>query len=365
MGRLLWLAAAAAAAGLRVVRGIALTPEGLDLVAQTAADSRPLLMRIHVSSVGDQGSSMVLDLFGRAGGGLSSLIEPLGGTSEHPYAVIHQPDAELKHQQVRCLFSEDPSVCEGAGIVSSEVLNQLKDFLATPIHAPLLVHTTRIVNFKLIADDLSAEQIQAARFVVLARDPRAVWASMRPYKGWSDYNMYNPLVCRLLAESLFTVPALASAASGNVEVAVYEEWTKDMAGWAEQMGVFFGLTSRAMVRRGGELQDEPKDTTKWASDLTDEEVERLEEDKFCRGYMARVGYKFGKVNGTDYSGVNSSAALQTPLNQSEQELLDELMELRLQGSAGKPGPAAPEMVFEWAKKARSGASLPTSRRDML
>jgi len=350
MLRLLWLAAGAA--GPQAARGIALPPEGLELVAQTAADRRPLLMRIHVSSIGSiQGSGTVLDLFGRAGGGLPSLIEPLGGTGDHPYAVIHEPGAALKHQQVRCLFSEDPSVCEGAGIVNSEALDQLKDFLTTSIHAPLLVHTTRIVNFKLIVDDLSAQQMQAARFVVLARDPRAVWASMRPFQGWSDYNMYNPLVCRLLAESLFTVPALASAASGNVEVALYEEWTKDVAGWAEQMGVFFGLTSREMVRRGRELQLEPKDTTKWVSDLTDKEVEQLEEDKFCRGYMARVGYKYGRANGTDYSGVNSSAALQTPLSQSEQGLLDELMQLRLQGPTGKPGPAAPEMVFEWAKKA--------------
>lgn len=188
-----------------------------------------------------------------------------------------------------------------------------------------MVKTTRIANLQLLAEELSPEQVGSTKFVVLVRDPRAVWASFKPFKDWAIHHI--PLVCRLLAESLLTIPALADAASGNVEVAVYEEWSKDLAGWAEQMGGFFGLNSTEMVRVGREKQRKPS-KLEWVGNLTDTELSQIEQDRFCRAYMARVGYRTGRAEGADYSGLRSSVDLQRGLDLSEQDILTELMSMR-------------------------------------
>lgn len=332
----LWLAVAVASP--EAVRGLTLS-RGRDLVARVAAP--PPLKRIHVISVGRQGSCLALDLFERAGDGLPVLFEPLRGTAEGVWILVG-PGSESKRQQVRCLYSDDPaSACQGTRALGRErgppglvvhqgVLDELKELLAEPSHPPLVIKTTRIANLKLMAEELSPEQVDGTKFVVLVRDPRAVWASFKPFEGWAVHHI--PLVCRLLAESLLTVPALADAASGHVEVAVYEEWSKDVAGWAEKMGAFFGLDSTEMVRLGRENQREPT-KPEWVGNLTDSELSQIEQDRFCRAYMVRVGYRPGREEGVDYSGLRSSADLQRGLDSSEQGVLTELMSVR------KPDPS--------------------------
>jgi len=280
-----------------------------------------------VISVGRQGSCEAIDLIQRAGDGLPGLSEPLGRTVEGD-GILKGPDSVRKRQQVRCLFSEDPhSECLGdtsptSRMVNPKALGKLQEVLADPGHPPLVLKTTRIVNLRLLADELAPEQVQGTRFVVLVRDPRAVWASFKPFPKWAINSI--PLVCKLLAESLLTVPALADAASDHLEVALYEEWTRDLARFAEKMGAFLGLDSTEMVRLGRERQRDPV-TPKWVSVLTDKEVSQIEDDRFCRVYMDRVGYKPGKAEGIDYSGLRSSADLQRGLDAVEQSVLTELL----------------------------------------
>jgi len=324
----LWLAAAVAAPG--AVRGLAL-PGGQDLEAHAAAT--PALKRIHVISVGRQGSCLALDLFERAGDGLPVLFEPLRGVVEGS-AILSGPSSEAKRKQVRCLYSDDPaSACRP--VVHRPVVNELTELMAEPSHPPLVIKTTRIANLKLLAEELSQEQVDSTRFVVLVRDPRAVWASTKPFTGWATHHI--PLVCGLLAESLLTLPALGSAAPGRVEVAVYEEWSRDVAGWAERMGAFFGLDSTEMVRLGRERQREPAQP-EWVDSLTDAELSQIEQDRFCRAYMARVGYRPGRGEGADASGLRSSAELLRGLDASEHGLLAELMSMDPHVHRARPQP---------------------------
>jgi hypothetical protein len=278
---------------------------------------------------------MAIDLIQHAGDGLPGLWEPLRRTSEGA-RILAKPGSDFKRQQVRCLFSEDPSSpssgCGGVNVILKEVLDSLKNATAVPSHPPVVLKTTRIVNLGLLAEELSPEQLQGAKFVVLVRDPRAIWASFKPFAGWAIHSI--PLVCRLLAESLLTVPALADAAPGRVEVVMYEEWSKDLARFAEQMGSFFGLDSAGMVRFGREKQREPG-APGWVSSLSAREISYIERDRFCRAYMDRVGYKPGNMGvdrvdraaGADYSRLRSSADLQRGLDHTEQSLLAELMSI--------------------------------------
>lgn len=315
------------------------------------------LKRIHVISVGRQGSCEVIDLIHRAGDGLPCLSEPLGRTVEGEQILVG-PDSESKRQQVRCLFSENPfPECVGhlepplgvRKIVNDDAYFKLEDLAADPYHLPLVVKTTRIVNLRLIAEELSPEQIQGARFVVLVRDPRATWASFKAFPKWAVRKI--PVVCRLLAESLLTVPALANVASDHLEVAMYEEWTTDIARFAGQMGTFFGLDSTTMVRFGREKQRE-QGTPKWVGVLNDTEVSQIEEDRFCRVYMDRVGYKPGKVEGIDYSGLRSSADLQKGLDAVEQSVLTDLL---------SEGRAEAERVAALLQRARAAAAAERAR----
>jgi len=270
---------------------------------------------------------MAIDLIQHAGDGLPGLWEPLRHTSEGR-RILMEPDSDFKRRQVRCLFSEDPSSpssgCGGVNVMVAEVLDSLKNATAVPSHPPVVLKTTRIVNLRLMAEELSREQLQGAKFVVLVRDPRAIWASFKPWKGWAIHSI--PLVCRLLAESLLTVPALADAAPGRVEVVMYEEWSKDLALFAEQMGAFLGLDSAGMVRFGRERQRE-LGAPSWVSSLTAREVSYIERDPFCRAYMDRAGYRPGREEGVDYSGLRTSAELRGALGPSEQGLLAELMSI--------------------------------------
>jgi len=289
----------------------------------------PALKRIHLISIGRQGSCEALELFQRAGGGLPGLSEPLRFTVEGR-TILTDPDSEFKRQQVRCLFSENfseqdaSSTCLGGlhRIVNTQALLALKELAANPGHPPLVLKTTRIVNLRLLAEELSPEQIRGSKFVVLVRDPRAVWASFKPFPKWAIHEM--PLVCKLLAESLLTIPALADVASDHLEVALYEEWTKDLARFAEQMGFFLGLDSTEMVRFAREKQREPV-TPKWVGELTDKEVSQIENDPYCRAYMDRVGYKPGKEKGIDHSGLRSSAELKKGLSSAEQSVISALL----------------------------------------
>jgi hypothetical protein len=285
----------------------------------------------------------LLQLVKSAGDGLPAVFEPLRGKLEGA-KILSSSVNELKRKQVRCLFSEDAKICGRAGIINHNALREYKTALATPNHPPIVIKTTRIVNLQLMAEELSQQQLEGARFLLLVRDPRAVWASVKPWKGWAVRSV--PIVCKLLAESLLTLPALASAAPGRVEVAAYEQWSSDMEGWAKRLGVFLNLSSSGMEDLARRKQRPPA-APKWLSSLTPKEVTEIEKDRHCKAYMSRAGYKLGRAEGADYSGLRSSAEMQAGLSKGEQYLLTQMLSLRQVVPNESAVVEPPEMEFEW------------------
>lgn len=276
------------------------------------------LKRIHIISTGRQGSSFMLQLVELAGDGLPVVFEPLKGVIEGSSLISNQ-NLGQKTKQISCLYSETASGC--GGFVNPESLSKLQEMLAISDHPPVVLKTTRIVNLTLLAETLSTEQKQGSKFLIMVRDPRAVWASFKHFHTWAVHSI--PLVCKLLAETLLTAPALAQAAPGHVEFAIYEMWSEDLMMWSKDLADLIGQDGHHMAAFA-QTNQQSANAPKWITDLTDDEVSRVESDPNCAAYMERVGYQRGKASGPDYISLRSSEELRQDLNQKEKAVLASL-----------------------------------------
>lgn len=298
------------------------------------------MRRIHIISSGREGSCFMQSLAEKAGDGLPAVFEPLGGVVEG--SRIMSQSLDDKRSQISCLYSESASGCNDR--IKPDSLNKLEETLASSDHPPIVLKTTRIANLTLMAETLSPEQQQSSKFLVLLRDPRAVWASFKPFVSWAVHSI--PLVCQIIAETVLTAPALAEVVPDNLEFGIYERWSEDVVRWAKEFGEFIGQNSDEMVAYAQEKQQEVT-TPDWITDLTDEEVSEIENDPNCAAYMERVGYKQGKSSGGDYSSLRSTEELRQELGQKETDALASLNAMSSQAIATFIAVPTDEPLFEF------------------
>ena len=197
--------------------------------------SRPLdgvPRTVHVLSMGRVGSSYVNSLVRAAG--LKTIFEPLGGSVEGR-ALLRDP---YLADRMRCVY-DCGRTCPPHARLREGPAQAVGLLCAERTHA---VKTTRVLNLTRLAAALPAALLRETRYVLLLRDPRAVWNSVRGFTHWA---IARPdFVCDALALQLETAPKLAAVAA--LKVLFYEIWTNDfpeslcdLARWLGRVLLFF------------------------------------------------------------------------------------------------------------------------------
>lgn len=269
--------------------------------------------------MGRVGSSKILGALESAG--LPALFEPFQGTVEGK-GLLRDP---LLGQRLRCLYDcgcgdarrgarrLDPRARLAPGPALGVSLRCAEHTVA--------VKTTRVLDLSVVASALAGEHLRSTRFVLLLRDPRAVWASLRSFRGWA---IRSPsFVCGALEMQRRTAPALAAVAP--LLVLHYEWWAARprealclLARWAG-----FERLPTAWARGGAQIH--ARSLSAWHDRLPKGEVLALENDRRCARFMAKAGYHRttnATFAPTDYSRVaHPLSALLAPLPPSVGALL--------------------------------------------
>jgi len=194
--------------------------------------------------------------------------------------------------------------------------------------APLVVKTIRILDNAALVRALNTTRLEAARFVVLFRDPREQLVSIRKYTAfWKKLKKSISLYCKMLALQVLSLPDLAAAvASEHILVEVYEQWMQDEKAFSKRLANFAQVTpaSAAFVEAAQSAHPFNR-TLVWPAQLPNSDLVELEADEHCRAYMQRVGYKSGS---TDLSELRNKTQILAPLSEKQADLLASLRDLQ-------------------------------------
>ena len=268
--------------------------------------------RVHVLSMGRVGSSHVLKLLD--GAGLRTIFEPLGGTVEGGALL---GDRRLG-DRLRCLYDCD-APCSNGVTLKAGPRAAVSLLCAERTYA---MKTTRVLDLGAIAAALTPRHLRETRFVLLLRDPRGVWASVRDKTTWAIRSSH--FVCRSLdlqhadqrgrpwqarrdvasqpPRRYATAPRL-SAAGGALLVLFYEKWARDEAGTACALARWIGRATLPRAWRGS-AERRAVDVGNWRLRVPPREIADLEENDACRRYMAAAGYVLSNAGDpVDYRGL--------------------------------------------------------------
>lgn len=188
----------------------------------------------------------------------------------------------------------------------------------------MVIKTTRIVDHAALVRGVPKDQLDQGRFIVLLRDPRAVWSSTKPWTTWAIHSI--PLCCELLALQALSLPDLvAGVGKERVMVAVYEYWTVDIVEFSTSLSEFLGEQTNKFLTKAkkGQRPLEQLMPPPWVSKLTPEEILQVEGDPNCATYMSRIGYKSN--SSSDYTELKTSLQeLTADLTPLEEEALARL-----------------------------------------
>ena len=275
---------------------------------------------VHILSMGREASCFVRDL-ASGNGSHPTIHEPLGGVVEGESIVTMS--AQQSDSALQCLY--DCHKCS-AGVVNSESYQNLQSYCEgvddpsqqTPY---LVVKTTRIVDHGALVRAVPADNLAAARFIVLLRDPRGVWASTKPFSGWAIHSI--PLICQLLALQALTLPELASAVGPRLLIGIYEKWSLNTLKFSGEIARLLNEDVKTFVDfgRDGQRATDELLPPSWVNDLTDEELNEIETDVNCKAYMGRVGYTTGSWSASQVKGHEE---LVSTLSPGEGRVLEEL-----------------------------------------
>ena len=287
---------------------------------QTGVARRREIDIVHILSMGREASCLVLNL-ASGNGSHPTIFEPLNGVVEGEAIVTmstQQADSTLQ-----CLY--DCHSCT-TGVINTGSMTSLQDYCSELEKMPekmpyLVVKTTRIVDHGALVRAVPAQQLTSARFIVLLRDPRGVWASTKPNTGWAIHSI--PLICELLALQALSLPELAAAVGERLLISVYEQWTLDTADFAGQVAHLVNEDVGEFQLLGKDAQKEVTELLppKWVADLTKDELNQVETDKNCMVYMERVGYVAGS---SETSQIKDHAGLVAALSPEETAALEQL-----------------------------------------
>lgn len=309
--------------------------------------------RIHVLSMGRVGSTFILNQFESIG--LKILFEPFNGAIEGS-ALLH--DAQLG-RRLRCVYecqchkrrgkaharvarpaaARPPQVgwlWRLLGWGSSSAAEALRSRggrsggfagdaarLARSDSSPMLgraalipssvmchertvaIKTTRVLDLATVSRSLPLSTLHETRFILLLRDPRAVWASLRVFKSWAIRSI--PFVCGALYKQLATAPALAAKAP--VLSLFYEVWSQSPKAMLCALARYAGFAALPTAWRGTTREIHSRSLGAWTRKVPAAELAELEADRTCQAYMDSAGYRLsygapGGGNGTDYSALD-------------------------------------------------------------
>ena len=165
----------------------------------------------------------------------------------------------------------------------------------------LAIKTTRILNLTSVAVGLSAASLRTSRFVLLLRDPRAVWASLREFKPLAIRSI--PFVCTAPPMQLSTAPALAGHAA--VLALWYARWSQSPEVALCALARLAGLPALPRAWHGALTREIHAGSVRsWVRKVPAEELAALERNGDCRAYMKAAGYRLTRTgNATDYSAL--------------------------------------------------------------
>ena len=178
-------------------------------------------------------------------------------------AGVNYPLAEEKADAVRS------AVCDGGA-------------------ATLAFKETRTVLLGKIAADLPPPMLASTRFVLLLRDPRAVWSSLRPFETWAVHDI--GYVCAALRTQYESAPALAAA--GALQTIFYEQLVRDSKRVLTELAVHTGVVVAGAEPPAKWLSavDAKADLLKWRQSVPADEVAQITADADCQAYMQAAGY---------------------------------------------------------------------------
>ncbi len=251
--------------------------------------SRP---KIHVISIGRAGSSFFSALLNEAN--IPSLFEPFAGSVEGRF-ILNDADADAR---ALCLY--------GFGSCNGLVDNELKRkelFDLMQSTAPRVAFkTTRLLNLGVFHKVAKVAREEGkpldTKFVVLFRDPRAVYSSATKSQGWAYSSV--EFVCQALDLQLKTLPRLfAAVGRDNVLPMVFEHWAADLPRTLAELQQFLDLDAmpedwKKHATDAGPIRD-------WQTKLGSAEVNEIQTNPACKRYMKKMNYTEG--HRTSYANV--------------------------------------------------------------
>ena len=243
---------------------------------------------LHILSIGRVGSSFLLGQLEAAG--IRVIFEPFNGAVEGRSLL----DDKALLPRLRCIY--ECGCPQGTFLPHGPAM--AVDLLCA--ERTVAVKTTRVLDLATVAQ-LPPATLQATRFILLMRDPRAVWHSMSEFRGrWAVANI--KFTCEALAMQLRSAPILARVAP--VRILWYEHWAlapstalRELAEWANLLRLPTAW-NQSKPEKGKSLRG----LSKWARAVPKEEITELEANPYCAWFMRRAGYRPVAEGGTNYTG---------------------------------------------------------------
>jgi len=243
---------------------------------------------LHIISMGREGSSFLCAFMRK--GGIPCVHEPFWGSIEGSGILRDQ----IEDKRLKCIFGKEHECPSGVQLHSKkdELIQTLQDNTDKPI---ISFKTTRIVDLSKFST-LSEDQIARSKFIVLFRDPRAVWASLAPFTGWAVRNIHYVCKASELKQRTFK-DMVAAVGSERVMPIVFEHWARDPH-FAEKLAAFIGLES--VPEAWKTYEPHASSVTKWASQGEyARDYKQIVANPACKSYMDAMGYPTDYVNNAD------------------------------------------------------------------
>ena len=266
--------------------------------------------RIHVLSMGRVGSSYLIEKFEQAG--VRIVFEPFATCVEGMRILTDLRAAERISSLYECGRPAVPLIQPRTPplhpLATAPLLEQGARQAAELLchERTIAIKTTRVTNLTAIAT-LPRPLLDSTRYVLLLRDPRGAWNSMRQWRGqWAVASI--GYTCSALEQQLRTRPALSEVAS--VFTMWYERWSAAPHAALCELAWFVGFARMPTEWRAATVVG--KDALSlgaWERDTPADEVRELESHPACSNYMAAAGYLASSTgHATDYSKLPSSDA---------------------------------------------------------
>jgi hypothetical protein len=250
---------------------------------------------VHLLSMGREASSFLCGTLSEAG--IPCLFEPFNGAIEG-MNILHDAKVEARF---KCLYTEGH---EGCGDLTGPEKEQKLTEMWTSGKPAVGYKTTRLINLA-GANGIPEDARRHAKAVVMLRDPRAIWASLKPFPGWAVRSV--PYVCEASLKKMETIGALQRVlGEANVMPVIVEtKMFTRLPEFFDELAAFLSLPADKASAWKAEHPQRDVDLLKWQKNLTPDDISQVESNPQCKEYMQKMGYPLNSdiKSASDYNAV--------------------------------------------------------------